>query len=122
MLLASKNGHTAIVDYILRISNSYINDCNDFEEYPIIEAAAGGYYSLVELLVENGANIHMKDSRRNTAFLRAVACNHINVVRLLVEKGANVGDRDFLKTSALHLRLKMPLLKCWTIYCLLELK
>lgn len=61
--------------------------------HALCKASAGGHAEIVELLLDNGADIEASD-REVTPLMEASIMNHIEVVRLLLNKGANVnGDR-----------------------------
>ncbi|KAI9854022.1 MAG: hypothetical protein M1813_001583 [Trichoglossum hirsutum] len=51
--------------------------------------------AMVQLLVEKGADVNVKDCHGNTALLWAAKCGHEAMVRLLVEKGANTKSTLF---------------------------
>ena len=61
-------------------------------DYPMYCAAVGGHITIVELMMENGANDY------NLAICGAAQHGHINIVKLLLEKGANNYD-DILEKA-----------------------
>jgi len=46
------------------------------------------------LLIERGADIHVKDSRNNTPLLYATEKNNTEICLLLIERGADIHMKD----------------------------
>jgi len=67
---------------------------------PLKLAAANGHLSTVALLIDNGAELHPKDS--TPALTAAAASGHIEVVRLLLQRGAEVNRKDSMGITPLH--------------------
>jgi ankyrin repeat protein len=59
-----------------------------------MEAAWNGQESVVELLLDLGANIDAVDDHGMTALIRAARCGHGKVVQLLRNRGANCEVKD----------------------------
>lgn len=66
----------------------------DFSEEDIIAAAHVGNLALVEHLIENGADVNMKDDDGHTALMEAVIWEHHSIIDILLQNGAKVNDRD----------------------------
>ena len=49
---------------------------------------------VAQLLLEHGAEVNARDSRRNTPLLGASEYGHLEVARLLVENGADIDAED----------------------------
>ena len=58
-------------------------------------------YTITKLLIENGANINLQDSKGVTALMYASLKGHIGVVQLLIAKNPEVNLRDSQGLSAL---------------------
>lgn len=99
---AVASNNIKIVQYMLTLPDVNIDTFPNAQHSltPLIIAAARGYFDMVVLLVENGANIHhvsFFDTERRiphgelgplTAIYQAVKKGHSNVVSYLYEKGA----------------------------------
>lgn len=59
-------------------------------ETPLIEAAANGHVDVVNLLIENGADVNLKGEAWYGPLHSASANGHIEVVKILLENGADV--------------------------------
>ncbi|KAI0852910.1 ankyrin repeat-containing domain protein [Daldinia vernicosa] len=65
-------------------------------------AASKGYLSIVELLLDRGANLDTGDMYGGPPPLRALNNNRLEYVRLLIERDANYRLKDSLGRAALH--------------------
>jgi len=86
---------------ISRLRRLYLNKLDGNGNTALLYAAREGHEAVVQLLVEKGANIEVKDSDSNTALIRAALYGHEAVVRLLVEKGADIETKDSDGNTAL---------------------
>ncbi|KAH8691002.1 ankyrin repeat-containing domain protein [Phaeosphaeriaceae sp. PMI808] len=75
-------------DYLQLLLSQPGTDCN--EGAPITWAADKGYADVVELLIQNGANVDQFDDEGYTALHRAAAKNQSDVVRLLLQAGCDM--------------------------------
>lgn len=67
---------------------------NETGETPLIIAAALGSDEIVGILLENGAQINLKDKKQSATALHAAAMKgKVNTARLLLQKGADVNAR-----------------------------
>ena len=67
----------------------------------LIEATSNGDLEMVQLLLENGANIEARDQRGETALMMAIRKDDLEMVQLLLEHGANIEARDQRGETAL---------------------
>ena len=109
LLLASENGHAAVVELLLLKAGA---DVHVDDDAPLLLASENGHAAVVELLLQAGANVHAWDD----APLRYASENgHAAVVELLLQAGANVradGDGALLWASSRgHLAVVELLLK-----------
>lgn len=68
----------------------------------LILAAEEGKEALVQMLLENGANINFRDWVGSTALDFASTIGHEATVQVLLRNGANVNSKDDYGNSALH--------------------
>ena len=61
-----------------------------------------GYEKIVKLLLENGAEIDIKNKYKNTALYVAVREGHEGIVKRLLDKEANPNIQDQQRNTALH--------------------
>lgn len=75
----------------------------DPEENSLVSLAAGqGHSEAVALLIEAGANVHLKNRAGQDALMCAVQGGSLEVAQILVEAGADVHSRDRRERSVLH--------------------
>ena len=67
----------------------------------LIYAANNGNAPIVNLLLENGANVNDQDDEGNTPLMIASERGHQETVKLLIESGANMNAQDEYKRTAL---------------------
>jgi uncharacterized protein len=65
-------------------------------------AAANGHMSIVQLLVQHGADINAVNNRSRTPLFVASMHQHVDVVSCLLTAGADVSTVDFQGYTALH--------------------
>ena len=81
--IASKNGHVAVVEFLLKAGADVHADDNE----ALCWASYHGHLPVIEVVVKAGANVHAK----NDYALRYASENgHLSVVKVLVKAGANV--------------------------------
>lgn len=66
---------------------------NDFNN-ALVEAAYAGHTEIVQLLLENGADVNTADGDGNTSLIQAAYAGHIGIVHCLVENGADIDATD----------------------------
>ena len=88
-------------------SNSKIAAFFDFDE--TLLQTASGRLGIVELLLENGADIALADDNGNTPVLRAAEAGQLKVVCLLAERGADLDHRNAQGKSAREILSEMLL-------------
>ena len=60
----------------------------------LITASEYGHINTVRRLLEEGADVNVKDDRGSTALMYASEEGHVETVKLLLEKGADVNAKD----------------------------
>ncbi len=102
---AVTEGQVALVKLLL--------ETNEMEEYlkddsyctSLLSAASFGHEQIVQLLVEQGAQVDSKDIQGRTPLFLAATNGHEAVVRLLLEQGTNTELKDPSYKTTLSLAL-----------------
>ena len=63
-----------------------------FGMIPLVTSSQNGYFSIVEFLVENGADVNQAAKNGVTSLLMSSQNGHFPIVEVLVENGANVNQ------------------------------
>ncbi|KAK5805953.1 hypothetical protein VI817_000211 [Penicillium citrinum] len=100
--LASFNGHEREVAFLLSLSRKDINSTDSTGTYPIISASQNGYEKVVQLLLEEGAEVNAQGGDYGNALQAACLEGREKIVQVLLEKGANVNAQGGLHGNALQ--------------------
>ncbi|MBL4676227.1 MAG: ankyrin repeat domain-containing protein [Mucilaginibacter sp.] len=92
--LACYFGHYDIARYVV-LKGADVNKPSDngFNVYPLHSAAAGDFTSTARMLVENGANVNVKQRSGATPLHSAAQNGNLELLILLLENGAQVDIR-----------------------------
>jgi len=92
--LASYFGSFDIARYLV-LKGADVNRPSDngFNVYPLHSAAAGNFTSTATMLIENGADVNVKQSAGTTPLHSAAYNGNLELLILLLEKGARVDIR-----------------------------
>ncbi|CAI9744078.1 E3 ubiquitin-protein ligase MIB2-like isoform X14 [Octopus vulgaris] len=88
------------------IYHETVNQINSYSKTFLMAACEQGSTSLIDFLIESGANIDMSDKGKNTALHYAVESHKKAAVALLVSRGANVNKQDSGGETPLHLAVR----------------
>jgi ankyrin repeat domain-containing protein 50 len=105
LTLAVDYNQLEVVKLLLSDPRTEVNNRDRSSWSPLMTAANFGFLSIIEELLDRGANIEQSDSELDgggTAILRAVDGNHIAAVQLLYERGANWNCKDKYNRSLIH--------------------
>ena len=92
LIWASENGHTDVVELLLKVPNIEVNATDRFGWTALIKASKNGHKEIVEALLNmSGIKVNIKDKKRKTALVWANKSGHKEVVKLLKEHGAKKG-------------------------------
>ncbi|KAK4153199.1 hypothetical protein C8A00DRAFT_15564 [Chaetomidium leptoderma] len=118
LFAALANGHKSAIAALLGVSSTvcdgvditeglnYKKDLKDHQgRTPLSWAAQGGRLSIVDSLIQGGADLDEVDGKGYTPLHRALQNGHEAVARLLIDKGANVNTQH-ISGSALILALQ----------------
>jgi ankyrin repeat protein len=84
----SHNGHIGIVRRLLKIDIEMEVRGADCCNVALYNACRGGHTDIVQILLENGANVNGRSGTRDTAIQSACSNGNIETVQLLLENGA----------------------------------
>ena len=70
---------------------------------PLHAAVSGGYWEIVRLLLEHGAEVDCVNASERSPLHFAVGQNHVNIVRYLLSRGADCDHRDSKRRTPLHM-------------------
>uniref|UniRef100_A0A0D2XKT6 Nephrocystin 3-like N-terminal domain-containing protein n=1 Tax=Fusarium oxysporum (strain Fo5176) TaxID=660025 RepID=A0A0D2XKT6_FUSOF len=101
LILASKNGHTAIARWLIDHGADVHAEC--LKETAISLASMNGHTETVELLLNSGADPDALGAKGDPILYMAVTKSHGGVVKLLLERGAYVESKDSTGMSLLSL-------------------
>ena len=106
LALASKNGHTNIVSYLLS-RKANVNGSQIGGEGALSYASAQGHADVVSILLLSGADVNQKSVRTrarggDTPLIAAAHAGHETVVSQLLAAGARVDEVNHNKETALH--------------------
>ena len=88
LIKACNSGDVTAVCSLLE--NRVSADACSFGKLPIVAASASGHVEIVELLLEHGAKVDMRENNGLSALFIASENGHTEMVRLLLEYGAEV--------------------------------
>jgi ankyrin repeat protein len=92
--LACYFGHYEIARYlVLKGADVNLPSNNGFRVYPLHSAAAGDYTQIARMLIENNAQVNVKQQAGATALHSAAQNGNIDLLILLLEHGADVSIR-----------------------------
>lgn len=96
-------GRDRLIEYIYSLPNApEIDVVDDTSATPLILASLKGSLPCVKLLVEKGANIHVKNWQGHSPFQYACSKGHKDIVEFLLKNGADPNVTDNRNDSPLH--------------------
>jgi ankyrin repeat protein len=92
--LACYFGQFEVARYlVLKGADVNLPSNNGFNVFPIHSAAAGNYTNVVRMLVDNGAQVNVKQQAGSTPLHSAAQNGNLEMLILLLEQGADVNVR-----------------------------
>lgn len=91
--LAAVHGHEALVRFFMNhLPRPYHVDypATSDGQTPLMKAAAEGHLTIVQLLVEAGADIHARDRQQMTPLVLSARGGHLEVMQFLLQRGAGL--------------------------------
>ncbi|KAL8792738.1 MAG: hypothetical protein Q9195_004625 [Heterodermia aff. obscurata] len=95
---AAKNGHDAVVQMLL----CHDFDVNQFIGTALQKASAYGHNSIMQRLLDLGADVNAQDEYGRSPIHDAYSRGHESSIQILLDHGADVNIRDCTGGSALH--------------------
>ena len=74
-----------------------------WEYTPLKSAVVKGYLDVVQVLLENGADVHARSANNESIISAAVFSGHSKVVQILLDHGVDVHIRDWNGNTLLHI-------------------
>lgn len=92
--MAAYNGHTEIVDYLLKKGAAV--DCRDRDKKtPLIHACTGPFSATVQTLIKAGADVNAIDGTEGfTPLMMAAGLGQAEIVEILLSNKANITKQD----------------------------
>jgi ankyrin repeat protein len=91
------------IKLLIQNSPDLINAAGNGSVYPpLIQAAHSDFLRVARYLLDNQANVNVKDNLGETALTMAAAGGHRAIVELLLSRGAEVNAKGLLGYTALH--------------------
>lgn len=98
LLQASHRGLYPVVKALLekhgKADIPFIDEASDDGITPLIAASSEGHGDCVQLLIDAGANLNMKDKDRTNSLMAAAARGHLEVVSSLLAAGAKINEQN----------------------------
>lgn len=91
LALSARNGSLPICRRLIELGAS-VNPqkpCEDWNGHALQGAVKNGHEKVVELLLDNGADIDAHSANNNPALQLAASCGHQDIVELLLKRGAD---------------------------------
>jgi hypothetical protein len=99
----ARNGLTTSVKRLLSIRNINVNVKDDWRGMtPLHYAAYNGHVEIVRLLLQNGADVNVRNKYGTTPLYWAASYGHVDILHLLVQNGADLESQANNGWRALH--------------------
>lgn len=76
-----------------------INAMNEEGRTPLMQAVASGFERIVDLLLQNGADVMLEDAKGYNAYGLAIRNNYFDIARALIKSGDDVNEKYRIKTE-----------------------
>lgn len=105
LMFAAIENELEIVKLLLKDPRVSINEQDDFGATALMFAASIGHTSIVEALLDAGADANITDGTKDgggTPLLRAIDYDHLSVVRVFLQRKVNWTSKDKYDRTLLH--------------------
>lgn len=110
--LAARQGHPDLIKLLLNTGKFDMNEKDDGGWTPIMWAAEDKHRDATQLLIEQGANVHIRDEELNTPLHWAALSGNLEVCRLLLEAHADINSLNIFKETSLHIAAREDCYNC----------
>ncbi len=100
-IAAATDGNKAVVAGFIKKYPDAVDERDHYNRTALMWAGRYGRWDIVELLLENGADMGAKDYAGWTTLIHAAACGNEITVEFLLEKGALIDGEDTAGKTAL---------------------
>lgn len=94
LVAAAKNNHADSVRLLIESGAAVDIETFLYKSTPLLIASYWGSVDAVKVLVENGADIHHKNSSGNTALHKACEKDQFDVIKYLISQGADINLKN----------------------------
>lgn len=101
IIIAADQGNVSLMRFILDLGVNINGREESRRETALMRRAELGDFESAHFLVENGADVNLKDKGGETALMKAARARKSMIVRLLLDAGADVNDADYTGRTAL---------------------
>lgn len=107
LLCQQPNQNEALIEQLfMHIPYFNPNNCNEFGNTPLIQAAESGHYSLCRILIEHYPSLEATNFNGATALQVATSQGHYEICKLLIDAGANINACKEKTSSPLFIAVK----------------
>ncbi|KAG4085925.1 ankyrin repeat-containing domain protein [Neocallimastix lanati (nom. inval.)] len=101
--IVSRDNSYELAKYLIETANAKVNEEDRNLNTPLHIASQYGNFAIVQLLLNNHANINFKNLNGWTALHIACQYDNKNVIQLLIDNKANINSTTFDEWNALHI-------------------
>ncbi len=94
LMMSTYHGCKEISKYLIKNGADVNISSTNRDNPPLLNAIENGHIDIVKLLIENDANINIKDSGDWTPLIMASFYGHLDIIEYLLENGADINSDD----------------------------
>ncbi|KAL9609828.1 MAG: hypothetical protein Q9167_005433 [Letrouitia subvulpina] len=101
--LAAFNGHNHVLQILLETDEFDLNTTDEQRETALILGSRYGYTKVVQILLDNGADVNAQGRHYGSALLAALWGGYSEIIQILLDNGADVNAPDKDNENALQM-------------------